>query len=118
MITKERTTHTIDAAGKPMGRLASRIAFLLQGKHKPSYMPNLDQGDAVKVANVAEIKFSGKKLEQKVYYRHSGYLGGLKITPVKKVFAADPKQVLIIAVRRMLPKNRLTKERLKRLSFL
>lgn len=107
----------MDADGKPLGRLASEIARLLQGKHKVAYMPNTDCGDAVLITNVQKIKFTGKKLEQKMYYRHSGYLGGLKEIPARKVFAENPAEILKMAVKNMLPKNRLLTNRMKRLSI-
>ncbi len=110
-----RKTHAIDAAGKTVGRLASEIARILQGKHTPAYLPHIDMGDTVEVINVRELRFTGKKLEQKKYYRHSGYLGGLKIIPMHKVFLEDPGSVLRRAVKQMLPKNRLLVERMKRL---
>lgn len=115
MTIMERKVHTIDATEKPLGRLASEIARVLQGKHKVAYMPNTDCGDTVEIVNVQKIKFTGKKLEQKMYYRHSGYLGGLKEIPARKVFAENPAEVLKIAVKNMLPKNRLLVGRMKRL---
>ncbi len=111
----ERKTHVIDATDKPFGRLASAIAGLLQGKHKVQYLPNIDIGDTVEVLNIKKIKFSGKKLEQKMYYRHSGYLGGLKEIKAKTIFTTKPAQILEMAVKNMLPKNRLLTARMKRL---
>ncbi len=113
----QRETHTIDAAGKPPGRLASEISRLLIGKHKPTYVPNVDMGDCVEVVNVGRMHFSGKKLEQAECKHHTGYQGGLKRTPVKRVFKEKPTEVLRHAVSRMLPKNRLRTARLKRLKF-
>ncbi|TSC75106.1 MAG: large subunit ribosomal protein L13 [Parcubacteria group bacterium Gr01-1014_30] len=113
----QRTIHTIDATGKVLGRLASQIAILLRGKHKPSFVPHKDDGDFVLVKNVDKVRISGKKLEKKKYFRHSGYLGGLKTTPLKKVFQEKPAEVLRKAVLGMLPKNRLRKEQIKRLKF-
>ncbi len=110
-----RKTHLLDAKGKTLGRLSSEIARLLQGKHKPAYAPETDHGDRVEVHNLEQLHFTGKKLEQKVYYRHSGYLGGLKIIPQKRVWSLDPASVLKRAVQQMLPNNKLRKERLKRL---
>jgi large subunit ribosomal protein L13 len=112
----ERKTNTIDASNKVLGRLASQIAIILQGKHRPDYLPYKDTGDFVIVKNFAQIKLTGKKISQKKYYRHSGYLGGLKETPIKKMLAQNPEQVLKRVVSGMLPKNRLRKIRLKRLS--
>lgn len=105
----------IDAKGQPLGRLASKVALILQGKNSPSYAPNRVADVKVRVRNVSEIEFTGKKLENKVYKRHTGYLGHLKVTKMSSVFAKKPEEVLKRAVRGMLPKNRLLKERLKNL---
>jgi len=113
----ERQTHIIDATNKVLGRLASQIVILLQGKHKPNFLPYRDMGDFVIVKNVERIRLTGKKIEQKKYYRHSGYLGHLKEIPIKKVFTQKPEEVLRKAVSGMLPKNRLRKIRLKRLKI-
>lgn len=113
----ERKTHTIDVSGEILGRVASRIATLLQGKHKPSYVPHHDKGDFVEIENVEKVKLSGKKMEQKTYFSHSGYLGHEKETSVKKVFEENPGAVLRRAVRNMLPKNKLRKGRMKRLKI-
>ncbi len=111
----ERKLHKIDATGRTAGRLATKIAVFLRGKHKPEYKPNIDMGDAVAVSNVAKLKFTGKKLEQKNYYRYSGYPGGLKTTGMGKVQRENPAEILRRAVRDMLPPNRLRKGMLKRL---
>jgi len=108
-------THSIDATGKVLGRLASEIAVLLRGKHKPSFVPYKDMGDFVVVKNVAKLRFTGKKMEKKKYYRHSGYLGGLKEIPLKKIFEKTPTKVLKMAVFGMLPKNKLRAGQIKRL---
>ena len=108
-------THTIDATGKVLGRLASEIAVLLRGKHKPSFVPYKDMGDFVVVKNIAKLRFTGKKMEKKKYYRHSGYLGGLKEIPLKKIFEKTPAKVLKMAVFGMLPKNKLRAGQIKRL---
>jgi len=113
----QRKTHTIDAAGKVLGRLASEIAVLLRGKNNPHFVPYLDGGDFVAVKNVNRIKVTGKKAEQKKYYRHSGYLGGLKEITFKKIFEKDPSLVLKKAVFGMLPKNKLRAKMIKRLKF-
>lgn len=113
----KRETYLIDAKGKVLGRLASKIAILLQGKHKENFDPAKDMGDFVVVKNVEKMKITGQKLEKKKYYRHSGYIGGLKEIKMKEIFKKDPKKVLIEAVSGMLPKNRLRKKRLKRLKF-
>lgn len=113
----KRQIHTIDATNKTLGRLASEIAILLRGKHKPDFAPYKDIGDFVVVKNIDRIKISGKKLEKKKYYRHSGYLGGLKEIPLKKLFKESPAEVLRKAVYGMLPKNKLRERVIKRLKF-
>ncbi len=113
----QRETHTIDAAGKVLGRLATQIAILLRGKHKVNFVPYKDMGDFVIVKNIAQVKFTGKKMEKKIYYHHTGYLGGLKEVPLKKLFEKDPAKVLRKAVWRMLPKNKLRAKQIKRLKF-
>jgi len=113
----ERKTHTIDATGKVLGRLATEIAVLLRGKHKPDFVPYLDMGDFVIVKNVSKLKITGKKMEQKKYFRHSGYLGSFKEIPFKKIFKTNPAEVLKKAVFGMLPKNKLRVEQIKRLNF-
>jgi large subunit ribosomal protein L13 len=113
----ERKTHTIDATDKALGRLASRIALLLRGKQKPDFFPYKDMGDFVIVKNVSKMRITGRKMEQKKYYRHSGYMGGLKETPLKKLFKEKPAEVLKKAVSGMLPKNKLRPNQLKRLKF-
>lgn len=112
---EKRGTHIIDATGKVLGRLAAEVALLLRGKHKPSFYPHKDEGDFVIVKNVEKMRFTGKKMEKKIYYRHSGYMGGLKTTPLKRIFKKDPGKVLKIAVWGMLPKNRLRAKMIKRL---
>ena len=111
----ERQTHTIDAADRALGRLATEVAGLLRGKHKEDFMPNKDGGDFVIVKNFGKVKITGNKMEQKKYYRHSGYPGGLKETPLEELFEQDPSQVLQRAVWGMLPKNKLRNEQIKRL---
>jgi len=111
----ERETHTIDATNKILGRLATEIAVLLRGKNRSDFAPNKDIGDFVVVKNVNKIKVTGKKFEKKIYYHHSGYLGGLKETPFKKLFEKDPGEVLKRAVFGMLPKNKLRAKQIKRL---
>lgn len=113
----ERQTHTIDASGKILGKLAVDITALLRGKNRPYYVPNQDVGDFVIVKNIGQMKFSGKKMEQKIYYHHSGYLGGMKETPLERLFAKNPKEVLKRAIYGMLQKNKLRNEQLKRLKF-
>lgn len=113
----ERKTHQIDAAGQTAGRLATQIGSLLRGKHKVNYCPQVDNGDFVVVANVDKLRFSGKKLEQKKIYRHSGYPGGLKIKKTAEVFQKNPQQILKNAIWKMLPKNKLRGRVFKRVSF-
>ena len=113
----KREIHTIDATDKVLGRLAAQIAVLLRGKHRPNFVPYKDMGDFVIVENVNKLKFTGKKIEQKKYYRHSGYWGGLKEIPLKKLFAERPDEVLRKAVYRMLPKNKLRAKMIKRLKI-
>jgi len=111
----KRETHTIDATGKVLGRLATQIAVLLRGKHKPNFVPYQDIGDFVIVKNVAKLKITGKKMEQKKYYHHSGFLGGLKEVPLKNLLKTAPDEVLRKAVFGMLPKNKLRIKQIKRL---
>ena len=113
----KRETHTIDAADKVLGRLAVEIALLLRGKQKPAFVPYKDMGDFVVIKNVDKLKFTGKKMKQKKYYHHSGYMGGMKETPLEKLFGQRPQEVLKIAVFGMLPKNKLRSEMIKRLKF-
>jgi large subunit ribosomal protein L13 len=112
-----RKSHLIDATNKTLGRLASEIAVLLRGKNQTDFAPHKDMGDLVIVKNVDKLKFSGRKLEQKKYYHHSGYLGGLKEITLKKLFEKNPAEVLKKAVYGMLPKNKLRAKMIKRLKF-
>ncbi|MFP5223648.1 MAG: 50S ribosomal protein L13 [Acidobacteriota bacterium] len=105
----------VDAQDKILGRLASVIAQRLRGKHKPEFAPHMDAGDFVVVVNAEKVKVTGRKLDQKMYYRHSGWIGGLKETVLKDMMATKPDQVLIKAVKGMLPKNRLGRQMLKKL---
>ncbi len=107
--------YLVDAKDQVLGRLASKIAQLLLGKGKPNYAPYLDMGDNVVVINADKVKVTGKKLTEKVYYHYSGYPGGLKSTTLQEQLDKDPTEVLIRAVRGMLPKNRLNADRLTRL---
>jgi large subunit ribosomal protein L13 len=116
--TNENTEHkwyVVDASGKVLGRLASQIAKYLRGKHKPEYTPHADAGDYVVVINAEKIKVTGDKSANKIYYRHSGYPGGLKEIPFKNLLAKDPTQVIEIAVKGMLPKNPLGRAMLRKL---
>lgn len=113
----ERKTHTIDASGKVLGRLAVEISLLLRGKSKPEFAPYKDVGDFVIVKNAEKIMITGKKMEMKKYYSHSGYPGGFKEVSMKRVFDKNPAEVLRRAVSGMLPKNRLRAKQIKRLKF-
>jgi len=113
-----RKTYTIDATNKILGRLASEIAILLRGKHKPDFVPYKDMGDFVVVKNVNKIRLTGKKFEKKIYYHHTGYLGGLKKTPLKKIFETNPGKIFKKAVFGMLPKTKLRAKQIKRLKII
>jgi large subunit ribosomal protein L13 len=111
----QRRWYLVDAANQPLGRLASRIATILKGKHKTMYSTHLDVGDFVVVVNAEKVYLSGQKLKQKVYHHHSGYPGGLKTEPIERVLRAHPTRVVERAVKGMLPKNALGKHMLKKL---
>jgi large subunit ribosomal protein L13 len=111
----ERKHYVVDAEGKILGRLASAVASLLRGKGKVNYAPNLDMGDFVIVVNAAKIELSGNKLNKKTYFRHSGYPGGARYTPMRKLMEEKPEQVVRRAVRGMLPKSKLGRKMLKKL---
>jgi len=110
-----RKIHKIDATDKVLGRLASEIAVLLRGKHKVDFQPNQDRGDIVEVSNAGEMKFTGRKLEQKKYHHHSGYPGGIKEESLSDLIKDNPEKVLKNAVVHMLPNNKLRSEMIKRL---
>ncbi|MBT9163435.1 MAG: 50S ribosomal protein L13 [Chloroflexi bacterium] len=101
----ERDWHVIDASGRTLGRLATEVAHLLKGKHKPMYAPHLDTGDYVIVVNAGKVRVTGNKARQKVYFRHSGYPGGLKAITFEKLIATHPTWIIEHAVKGMLPKN-------------
>ena len=109
----ERKWYVVDAEGQVLGRLATRIAHIARGKHKPLWAPHADVGDYVIVVNADKIRLTGRKADQKVYYRHSGYPGGLKATPLRRMMEKRPEFVLQEAVRGMLPGNRLGRKLLK-----
>ncbi len=111
----ERKWYLVDASGKTLGRLASRIATILMGKHKPIYTPHVDTGDYVVVVNAEKIVLTGKKLDQKRYYRHSGYPGGLKVVTARQLLEKHPERLIYLAVKRMLPKNALGRRMLRKL---
>ena len=112
-----REWFVVDAQDQVLGRLASQIAQRLRGKHKPEFAPHMDNGDFIVVVNCEKIKVTGKKLTDKKYYRHSGWVGGLKTTRLGDMLADKPARVLTAAVRGMLPKNRLGRAMLKKLKI-
>jgi ribosomal protein L13, bacterial type len=111
----QRDWYIIDASGQTLGRLSTQIATLLRGKHKPTYTPSIDGGDFVIVINMEKIRVSGKKADQKVYYRHTGYPGGLRETSYRMMMAKKPEYILRHAVKGMLPKGRLGRRLLTKL---
>jgi len=111
----ERTWYVVDAEGKTLGRLATEVARILRGKHKPIYTPHVDTGDYVIIINAEKIRVTGKRLDQKIYYRHSGYMGGLKETSLRTMLDKHPERVLQLAVKGMMPKNRLGRKMYKKL---
>ncbi len=111
----KREWYVVDATGIPLGRLATRIATILRGKHKPEYTPHIDNGDFVICINADKVLLTGKKEEQKKYYRHSGYLGGLKVIPFRMMKEKKPEEIIYHAVRGMLPKNKLGRKMIKKL---
>ncbi len=111
----QRNWLLVDANGETLGRLATQIAHLLRGKHKPTWSPHVDGGDFVIVVNASGVELTGRKAQQKVYYRHSGYPGGLKETPYRIMLAKHPERVIKFAVKGMLPKSRLGRRMLKKL---
>lgn len=111
----ERKWYVIDADGQTLGRVATQVAMILRGKHKPTYTPHVDCGDHVIVINASGVVLTGKKLEQKKYYRYSGYVGGLKETTAKDMLANKPELMVYEAVKGMMPKNSLGRDMLKKL---
>lgn len=110
-----RQWHIVDAEGLVLGRLASMLAYRLRGKHKPEFAPHVDNGDFIVVVNCEKIKVTGNKPAKKKYYRHTGYVGGIKETSLETMLATKPSQVLMKAVKGMLPRNRLGRAMLKKL---
>ncbi|MEK7061833.1 MAG: 50S ribosomal protein L13 [Patescibacteria group bacterium] len=113
----KRENHIIDATDQVLGRLSTKIAVLLRGKNKPAFAPYKDIGDFVTIKNVEKLKFTGKKFRKKIYYRHTGYLGGLKEATLEDIYKKSPSEVLRIAVYGMLTKNKLRAIQIKRLKF-
>ena len=111
----ERKWNVVDAEGQTLGRLAAEVAKVLRGKNKPEFTPHIDTGDNVIVINAEKIKVTGKKLDQKVYYHHSDYVGGMKETTLREMMAKKPEQVIELAVKGMLPKGPLGRTMIKKL---
>ena len=111
----ERKWYVVDAEGQTLGRLAAEVAKVLRGKNKPEFTPHIDTGDNVIVINAEKIKVTGKKLDQKVYYHHSDYVGGMKETTLRGMMAKKPEQVIELAVKGMLPKGPLGRTMIKKL---
>ena len=113
--TVERKWYVVDAEGKTLGRLASEVANVLRGKNKPTYTPHIDTGDQVIVVNAEKIQVTGKKLDQKIYYHHSEYVGGMKEATLREMMQKKPELVITHAVKGMLPKGPLGRQMLKKL---
>ncbi|MBN1998545.1 50S ribosomal protein L13 [candidate division KSB1 bacterium] len=113
----ERSWYFVDADGMVLGRLACKLAHVLRGKHKPIWAPHMDTGDFIIVVNADKIRVTGRKADQKTYIRHSGYPGGLRVTPYKRMMDKKPGYILYEAVRGMLPHNRLGRQMLKKLKI-
>ena len=111
----ERKWYVVDAEGQTLGRLASEVAKVLRGKNKPVFTPHVDTGDYVIILNADKVKVTGKKMEQKIYYNHSEYVGGMKETTLKEMMAKKPERVLELAVKGMLPKGPLGRTMIKKL---
>ena len=113
----QRQWYIVDAEGKVLGRLATEVARVLRGKHKPSFSPHIDGGDFVIIVNARRVSLTGKKLEQKTYYRHSEYPGGLRTSTAGKLVETKPNAIIQLAVKGMLPKNRLGRDLLRKLKI-
>ena len=111
----ERKWYVVDAEGKTLGRLASEVAKVLRGKNKPTFTPHIDTGDYVIVVNAAKIAVTGKKLDQKIYYHHSDYVGGMKETTMREMLAKKPEKVIELAIKGMLPKGPLGRQMITKL---
>ena len=111
----ERKWYIIDAANKPLGRVAAEAAKLLRGKHKPTFTPNLDVGDHVIILNCNQVILTGNKMDQKIYRHHSGYIGGMKETPARVMLEKNPEKAMTLAIKGMLPHNSLGRAQLKKL---
>lgn len=113
--TIERKWYVVDASQYTLGRLSSQVAAVLRGKNKPTYTPHIDTGDYVIVINADKVKFTGKKLDQKIYYNHSEYVGGMKETKLKEMMAKKPEKVVELAIKGMLPKGPLGRQMFRKL---
>ena len=113
--TIERKWYVVDATNMTLGRLASEVAKVLRGKNKPIFTPHMDTGDYVIIVNAAKVKVTGKKLDQKIYYRHSAYVGGMKETTLREMMAKKPERVIELAVKGMLPKGPLGRQMYRKL---
>ena len=113
--TVRRDWYVVDAEGKTLGRLATELARRLRGKHKPVYTPHVDTGDFIVVINAEKIRVTGRKLKDKMYYRHTGYIGNMKVEPLEKLLDRAPERAIEIAVKGMLPKNPLGRRMFKKL---
>ncbi len=113
--TIERKWYVVDASGQTLGRLTSQVAAILRGKNKPTFTPHMDCGDYVIIVNAEKIKVTGKKMDQKIYYRHSDYVGGMKTATLKEKLADKPETVIELAVKGMLPKGPLGRAMIKKL---
>ena len=115
--TNQRKLHTINAKGRELGRLASEVSCLLQGKNRTNYAPNRDCGEAVIITNIKEAVLTGKKIKQKAYFHYSGYPGGIRKSSLEKMWSKDPADVFLRALKQMLPDNTLRKKWLGRIKF-
>lgn len=106
----KRQWYIIDASGKPLGRIAAEAAKLLRGKHKPTFTPNVDTGDHVIILNAKDVVLTGRKLDQKIYRHHTGYIGNMKETSARNMLANNPEKAMMLAIKGMLPKNRLGRQ--------
>ncbi len=113
----QKKWFVVDASGKVLGRLATQLATRLRGKHRPDFTPHLDTGDFIIVVNAEKVKLTGSKLDQKLYHRHSGYLGGLKSVNARTMLEKKPEDVIRLAVKRMMPKNKLARQQMKKLKI-
>ena len=113
----KRQWYIIDASGKSLGRVAAEVAKLLRGKHKPTFTPNVDTGDHVIVLNCKDVVLTGKKLDQKIYRHHTGYIGNMKETSARDMLQNNPEKAMMLAIKGMLPKNRLGRQMIKKLEF-